>query len=576
MRMVVIGDSVLWGQGLRPHQKIGRLLRQDLQEAGWPVAFDEERDFLAHSGAIIGEPGEHGDEAHADLDPEVAGEVPTDHPTLFEQLARIDDPHGVEVLVMDGGANDFGFLSLAWPFRSLDGLAERIGPAMERAPRLISRARSTCPNAIILYSGYYAGMSEHTQTSELNGALALGAMFTSIPVVGAALGSLLIRDRIVRNNYFWHHLQLASLRAAAAKAHADPALRGPGIAFVHPRFGPQNAVRPNARALRLYDAVPFVRSLTVPWRRDPMYGDRAEACRVHHPGMGGPAMSEDDLELILDELAEGRRELTADLLRSLSETVTHTSSLKCRLAASFHPLPEGAESYARAFSDAFERTARVSLAAFAGALSPQLGSVRSSIRRFGLDRERVGDAGAPTALSLRELSHHRRIDALEVTLESGGIRMTESGDRVSFHAARYRFRGGIVLDIGDRSFELERDEGRELPSSGNLTLPGERASFLIDPSFGVTPRTMDGQPLNLEDIEKLRLGVPGFATLPGLEPSEPDEYLEIRSIKVVLNGQIVVYDTTSDPDPNIAIDEQNPTWTAGEMGAPAFPLPERT
>src|SRR5471030_2541492 len=88
--LVVIGTSVLWGQGLREDQKIHTRIKRMLE------ASDKKRpdprpihvSFLAHSGATIGFKQDKTEDTT--IKARVFGEVPTHYPTLLQQLAEYD------------------------------------------------------------------------------------------------------------------------------------------------------------------------------------------------------------------------------------------------------------------------------------------------------------------------------------------------------------------------------------------------------------------------------------------------------------------------------------------------------
>src|SRR5690348_17791621 len=81
--VVVLGDSVMWGQGLFDNQKIHTLVAAELAQHGIVVRHI----FKAHSGAVIGEPDVRTNK------PPIDGEVPVGEPTVFEQIDDALDGH---------------------------------------------------------------------------------------------------------------------------------------------------------------------------------------------------------------------------------------------------------------------------------------------------------------------------------------------------------------------------------------------------------------------------------------------------------------------------------------------------
>src|SRR5215510_2449522 len=106
MRMVVLGDSVLWGQGLNPEDKFYSLVQAALTGNLDP----QSSVVLAHSGATIGV-GVTTNVAAID------GEVPTSYPTILQQCESFtDSPESVDLVLMNGGLNDIDFRLILSPF----------------------------------------------------------------------------------------------------------------------------------------------------------------------------------------------------------------------------------------------------------------------------------------------------------------------------------------------------------------------------------------------------------------------------------------------------------------------------
>src|SRR3954463_16608010 len=99
-KVVVLGDSVMWGQGLFEHQKIHTLVASELAQHGLIV----QTVFQAHSGAVIGEPDQKTNK------PPIDGEVPVGEPTVFEQIEAALDGNerdeSVDLVMISGGVND--------------------------------------------------------------------------------------------------------------------------------------------------------------------------------------------------------------------------------------------------------------------------------------------------------------------------------------------------------------------------------------------------------------------------------------------------------------------------------------
>lgn len=231
VHMVCLGDSIMWGQGLDPEQKFQSIVASWVQT----TAHRQVRRWnFAHSGAgfgpnprtVIGRPtaASIGRQANATgVDPstvpdievlrergpkptvataqetstgdKLGGEIPRTSPTLWRQLnlaletlrtgrdARGGlpdmsmagppvDPKDVDLVLMDGGANDVGFLDIVIDSsRSAEQVRQRtretIGAGIKAfLPDLLK----AFPNATVVVTGYYKGlsaMSAHAQALEL-------------------------------------------------------------------------------------------------------------------------------------------------------------------------------------------------------------------------------------------------------------------------------------------------------------------------------------------------------------------------------------------------------------------------
>src|SRR5439155_12297718 len=104
VQMAVLGDSVLWGQGLRAlpsDEKPAVKVRNWLAER---LGTGVDLHLFAHSGAIL---GKEGDEP-SDLD--LPGELPRRAPTIHAQIElmtrQFTNPESVDLIVVNGGIND--------------------------------------------------------------------------------------------------------------------------------------------------------------------------------------------------------------------------------------------------------------------------------------------------------------------------------------------------------------------------------------------------------------------------------------------------------------------------------------
>jgi lysophospholipase L1-like esterase len=178
MRMLALGDSVMWGQGLLDKNKFTYRLRDWLCErrgnAGCQDEQDVELHVEAHSGAIISKPNKKSEKktednfVRADSPYKYAGEVNHAYPTLWGQLDLARRYYGnhsgeVDLVLVNGGINDVNATKIL--VRGLFGsnltkLSKKY--CGEEMKRLLVEVADTFPNARIVVPGYFPLVSEGT------------------------------------------------------------------------------------------------------------------------------------------------------------------------------------------------------------------------------------------------------------------------------------------------------------------------------------------------------------------------------------------------------------------------------
>ena len=156
LRMVALGDSIVWGQGLTDEQKFSTSVRRWLTEkTGRPCDLQ----VFAHSRAVI-EPDEIQDTRSAK-----PGEVPNKHPSITAQARQVPEPGTVDLVLIDGGINDMGAQEILNPLRAgdLNWIRSEASVHCGRIGNLLTE--TVCPRfskAIIVVSGYYPLLSEQS------------------------------------------------------------------------------------------------------------------------------------------------------------------------------------------------------------------------------------------------------------------------------------------------------------------------------------------------------------------------------------------------------------------------------
>ncbi|NNN37263.1 hypothetical protein HLK59_44415 [Streptomyces sp. S3(2020)] len=211
LRVAVIGDSAMWGQGLRSQDKFAVLAARRIAAASGRtlvvaissarsgaklVATDDRnrrRTVQLPSGTTRRVPsGDHyafydtfpaffttdaqaldffagRDESMADA---IRPEVPSTFPTIEYQVARAGGrtAAAVDLVLIDGSVNDVGLRNVLDPEDgpSLDDIARAVRTfAFDRMKEVLGAARTTFPNAVMAVTGYYAPFSARTDLDRL-------------------------------------------------------------------------------------------------------------------------------------------------------------------------------------------------------------------------------------------------------------------------------------------------------------------------------------------------------------------------------------------------------------------------
>src|SRR5437660_1118772 len=97
LNLLVLGDSILWGQGLKDEHKTWYQVKAWLQQT---AGRDVREKICAHSGALLG--GETGADTSVPLDSEVNSAIPTVNEELNDALRFYTDASQVDLVLVDG------------------------------------------------------------------------------------------------------------------------------------------------------------------------------------------------------------------------------------------------------------------------------------------------------------------------------------------------------------------------------------------------------------------------------------------------------------------------------------------
>ncbi len=353
-RMVAMGDSIMWGQGLADSAKFTSLTRDAIRAN---LGVDVELTSFAHSGAILREPT-------APLvlpavgQPEItpfnqallttSGEVPNSYSTILHQI-NVQAPSTtslvrseVDLVLVDGCINDVGVQNVLNPLTATAAVQATTETKCKAMEGVLNRAHAVFPNAAIVVTGYYPIVSALTDLSLIPplvatvvgpAALAVAPALSLPPdpvlAVAAIAGALHLteakRQNLIANSLALYNTSNSVLAAAAQSASAQ-AGSASLITFAKVPFEPKNAYGAPARWLWL------IPTGLVPNDQDDVIAERGTKC--HQAGA-------------LD------RSVGSPLVPGAT-AATGVDMLKCERASMGHPNRAGAQAYAAAIATALQ------------------------------------------------------------------------------------------------------------------------------------------------------------------------------------------------------------------------------
>ncbi len=217
-RIVALGDSIMWGQGLLESQKFTELVGQRIISNGKNVY---RQDRSANSGAKImnntGEPDFNCgaspslfDIAAPGLPVNFEGEKNCGASSVVNQVSEwsklpIDVRNRVDLVLIDGGINDVGVTTILSPLISENEIASQATVHCSKMNSILlanpgtfnamNSALAVFPNATILVTGYYPIVSKNSDALMIM-KMANDISYGAIPLLTLAV-SLLLRDSFV-------------------------------------------------------------------------------------------------------------------------------------------------------------------------------------------------------------------------------------------------------------------------------------------------------------------------------------------------------------------------------------------
>jgi lysophospholipase L1-like esterase len=235
--VLVLGDSVMWGQGLRPENKSWHHLKIWLaQQTGRSVTERNE----AHSGAVI--EAANADETRVADDGEVNVAVPTLNRQLGVAVQHYANGPQVDLVLVSGCANDVdvkNVLNSANTTEEVRLLTEgKCGKPMER---LLRRITAAFPTSYVIVTGYYPFVSEKTNNDMFMRGLT--KRFYKALAGASKLDQEATFNRVVANSDQWYRSSNKSLSEAVKTVNAKPDGAQSRVMFAEIHFLPEHSFR---------------------------------------------------------------------------------------------------------------------------------------------------------------------------------------------------------------------------------------------------------------------------------------------------------------------------------------------
>ena len=160
LNLLVLGDSILWGQGLKDEHKAWRQVETWLEQT---IGREVRAKIEAHSGAVIGSSESSPDNSTVWIDGEINRAVPTVNEQINYALRSYSDRSQVDLVLVDGCINDIDARRLLNASNTPAGIRE-LAQAKCGAPveALLEKIAASFPNAHVIITGYYPIVSEKT------------------------------------------------------------------------------------------------------------------------------------------------------------------------------------------------------------------------------------------------------------------------------------------------------------------------------------------------------------------------------------------------------------------------------
>lgn len=239
LRMLVLGDSIMWGQGLKRERKFWWRIKCWLEDKTGRQVLEK---VVAHSGAHLDNP-QTAAPTFSSTDGEVNLPFPTINQELDEALAYYgDDRDKVDLVLVDGCINDVDVSNLLDATADPEAIRQRIiGPCLNGMHALLRRITRSFPNARVLVTGYYRIVS--TETDDNLFLRQLVKKINSGKPQARRMTDKQMRDRLITISEVWYKVSTASLEEAVRRINQEQEAEAlPSRAeFVEIGFSPEHS-----------------------------------------------------------------------------------------------------------------------------------------------------------------------------------------------------------------------------------------------------------------------------------------------------------------------------------------------
>ncbi len=255
-QMLVIGDSIMWSEGLQEPDKIHSLV--EAYERTLHPGMSVYKSVKAHTGAVLSWNNPISGTAHD-------GDIPQDYPSIQQQaneFASSPNAATVDLILVSACANDVDFKNFLDPMATQASIAAKVSQyCLGDMTAFLQKTATQFPSAKIIVTGYFQGLSMDTDPGYF---VNLAGVFYGLSnnqglgpsALAVAVGITPATRLTVTSNAGYFAAQ-SNMQLANAVNAANSGLSQPRIFFADPKFGPTNAANAsNAWVFGLSGGVP--------------------------------------------------------------------------------------------------------------------------------------------------------------------------------------------------------------------------------------------------------------------------------------------------------------------------------